>query len=302
MSFAWEDRELAKTIADTLQANGIETWWAEWEIRAGDSLRQKIDEGLKNCTIFLVLLTPKSIKKPWVNQEMDAGLIRKIQDHARFIAVRRDLPTDALPPLLSGMYSPALEDVATDMRQLINDIHGVSRKPPLGPAPPATDQPVNTGYSPAATAIARVFVERTENALYFDPAMSAQELGEATALPDDDIADALHELGNMIEDEHGTVTPLPDLYVTFDKHFKQWDPAADALRVAAGFLNDPSFPGEPEDIAERYGWKPRRLNPALSYLINRKLIDSITVLAMGPWVAIHFEKNDATRRFVKSRQ
>src|SRR5579863_917078 len=29
LSFAWEDRELAKTIADTLQANGIETWWAE---------------------------------------------------------------------------------------------------------------------------------------------------------------------------------------------------------------------------------------------------------------------------------
>jgi hypothetical protein len=37
-------------------------------------------------------------------------------------------------------------------------------------------------------------------------------------------------------------------------------------------------------------------------LINRKLIDSMTVLAMGPWVAIRFEKNDATRRFVKSRQ
>jgi hypothetical protein len=65
LRFGWEDRELAKMIAEALQANGIETWWAEWELRAGDSLRQKIDDGLSNCNVFLVLLTPDSIQKPW---------------------------------------------------------------------------------------------------------------------------------------------------------------------------------------------------------------------------------------------
>jgi hypothetical protein len=87
LSYGWEDRDLAKRIAEALQANGIETWWAEWEVRAGDSLRRKIDEGLANCTDFLVLLTPRSIGKPWVNQEMDAGQVRKIESQARFIAV-----------------------------------------------------------------------------------------------------------------------------------------------------------------------------------------------------------------------
>ena len=73
LSYTWGDRELAERIANALQANGIDTWWAEWCISAGDSLRQKIDEGLGDCTHFLVLLTPNSIEKPWVNQEMDAG-------------------------------------------------------------------------------------------------------------------------------------------------------------------------------------------------------------------------------------
>jgi len=77
LSFAWEDHDTARQIAETLQANGVDTWWAEWEIRAGDSLRQRIDEGLGACTHFLVLLTPTSISKPWVNQEMDAGLMQK---------------------------------------------------------------------------------------------------------------------------------------------------------------------------------------------------------------------------------
>lgn len=302
LSFGWEDRELAKAVAEALQANGIDTWWAEWEIRAGESLRQKIDEGLKNCTVFLVLLTPESIKKPWVNQEMDAGLIRKIEEQARFIALRKNLPTSDLPPLLRGMLSPELRDFENDMRQLIADIHGISRKPALGPAPPAVEQQVNTGYSPAATAVAKLFVERTQHALHWDPLISVQEIAEMTAISDDDVSDALHELRSMVENHVGSIVPLPKLFVTFDKHFKDWDPAADALRVAADFVNDPEFPGDPAEIAARYGWEPRRLNPALSYLINRKLLHSVTVLSMGSWVAIHLEKTDATRRFVKSRQ
>ena len=66
--------------------------------------------------------------------------------------------------------------------------------------------------------------------------------------------------------EYDIITPFPDLYATFDKHFQGWDPATDALRIAADFINDPSFPSQPQDIAERYNWTPRRLNPALSYL------------------------------------
>ena len=94
----------------------------------------------------------------------------------------------------------------------------------------------------------------------------------------------------MVENHVGSIVPLLELFVTFEKHFKEWDAGTDALRVAADFVNDPSFPGEPDQIAERYGWEPRRLNPALAYLINRKLIHSIVVMAMGPWVAIHFQK------------
>lgn len=88
---------LAQRIAETLQGNGVQTWWAEWEIGAGDSLRQKIDAGLSDCTHFIVLLTPRSIVKPWVNQEMDAGLVLKIQARCRFITLRHMLPAEALP-------------------------------------------------------------------------------------------------------------------------------------------------------------------------------------------------------------
>jgi len=301
LSFGWEDHELAKAIAEALQKNGIETWWAEWELRAGDSLRQKIDEGLNHCNIFLVVLTPDSIKKPWVNQEMDAGLIRRIEMQARFIPLRKGLPTSALPPLLRGMLSPALENFETDIKQLIADIHGVSRKPPLGLPPAAANRETKSGFSSAATAIAKIFVERTENAAFWDPRISIQEIAEETSLSDEDVSDALFELKGMVDEHYHSVIAKPELYATFDRHFKEWDPASDALALAADLLNDSSFPREPDQIAERYEWVPRRLNPALSYLISRKLIRSLTHMGMGPWIAVHIEKTDATRRFVKSR-
>lgn len=77
LSFGWEDRDLAGRIADALQSHGISTWWSEWEIKAGDSLRRKIDQGIGDCTHFIVLLTPTSIDRPWVQEEMDAGFVQE---------------------------------------------------------------------------------------------------------------------------------------------------------------------------------------------------------------------------------
>jgi hypothetical protein len=128
LSYTSDDTALAERIATALQANGIDTWWDKWCIAAGDSLRQKIDEGLGECTHFLVLLTPQSVGKPWVNQEMDAGLVLKLNNKCRFLPVRHKLPPADLPPLLLGMHAPEIGG-GEDITQLINDIHGISRKP-----------------------------------------------------------------------------------------------------------------------------------------------------------------------------
>lgn len=301
LSYAWEDRELAEQLAGALQANGIDTWWAGWCIGAGDSLRQKIDEGLAGCTHFLVLLTPTSIAKPWVNQEMDAGLVRKLNENTRFIAVRSGLGAGALPPLLAGMLSPSIDDFDAEVHQLVNDIHGVSRKPSLG-APPVSGLAIPTGYSLAATAVANVFVEASETATFGDPQLTIEELATQTALSEDDVRDALHELQSYFKVSFDRALPKDELFVVFDKHFKQWDPATDALALARDIVSDESFPANTAEIGERYGWPPRRLNPAIAYLINRDLVMDSKALGTHPWITAWVQKKtDATRRFVKSR-
>lgn len=301
LSYAWDDRELAQKIAQGLIAQGIDTWWAEWEIKSGDSIRTRIDNGLSDCSHFVVLLTPRSITRPWVNAEIDAGFMRKINEKSRFIPLRHALNSDSLPPLLSGILSPEVNADATDLQQLVNDIHGLSLKPGMGPVPTSALGP-NTGYSKVATTVASLFVRQSQNGCNFDPQLSFEEIVKSTDLSEEDIEDALHELRNVITHGIDKVYPENSLFSEFDQFWMPWDPSQDAIKLATDMLNDDEFPSDPKDVADKYSWNARRLNPAITYLRERKLIETIDYLGSGPFVTGAISKSASTRRYVKSRK
>lgn len=300
LSYGFEDRLTAEAIARQLQAAGVDTWWAEWEIGAGDSLRQKIDEGLGQCTHFIVLLTTTSIAKPWVNQEIDAALIRKLSGQCKLIVLRQDLPVGVLSPLLSGTLSPEIDAINPDLSQLISEIHGLTKKPPLGPAPNTAIR-VGTGYSPAATAIAEVFVRDSKYGMFGDLQFTVEELSQRVNLSAEDVTDALHEIRDMVKIGHSHVLPKGELYATFDSFWMPWNPEHDALRLAADFVNDKEFPISPSEIATRYDWQPRRLNPAISYLDMRHVVHALKAMGTAPFTVVVIRPTDETRRFVRSR-
>ncbi|MDP2096925.1 MAG: hypothetical protein Q8K50_24020, partial [Hydrogenophaga sp.] len=117
----------------------------------------------------------------------------------------------------------------------------------------------------------------------------------------DDVKDALHELRNFIGGAMDTVWPEPELFATFDRFWKPWNPADDALRIAADLVQVDGFPGVTSNIAERYGWDARRINPALAYLKNRQIVLASESNGCMPWLVYWIDKTDATRRFVRSR-
>lgn len=302
ISYTSEDIDIARRVAEALQGAGIEVWWDKWCISSGDSLRQKIDEGIGGCTHFLALLTPRSIKKPWVNQEMDAGLIRKLNDQCRFLPVRHELPASELPPLLSGIASASITTEA-DVAQLINDIHGLTRKPARGPAPAAvqTSQASQTGYSAAANTIARYFVEKSKDALFGDPMRDVEDLAKEVGLSVEDTEDAIHELSGFLRLSTGHVLVQGALFAEFDRYWKPWNTADDALRLASDIMSDPKFPDPCEEIAKLYQWEPRRLNSTAYYLLERSLIVDYQGIGTAPWAVFRIVGNQNMRRFVKSR-
>ncbi len=312
---ATENKEIARPLAEELQRNGIDTFYDKWEIGPGDSLRQKVEEGIGDCTHFIVLLTPTSIEKPWVKAEIDAGFVRNLEGKCKFIPLRCGLDVDRLSPLLQGKHSPALDGShdESNIKKLIDSIYGISDKPPLGEPPRAIRESSGgaLGLSPAAEAIVKIMIEGSENAMALDPTISPKQIKEETGLDNDDIIDAVDELEGQgyVKALHvigaapfgyGHVCAESALFVAFDKYFKQGDPEGDALRIAADLVNDSSS-GDVSEMAEKYNWTPRRMNPAVSYLIENDFAGVSGGFGSHPWVRRWLYKTPSTRRFVRGR-
>jgi hypothetical protein len=97
-----KDAPQAREIGVHLQLTGAIVWFDEWEIRAGDPIPAKIDEGLGDFDVFLLLWSEGASKSKWVRAEADSALHRAISStDLRVIPVLLDgTPT---PPLLAPL-------------------------------------------------------------------------------------------------------------------------------------------------------------------------------------------------------
>ncbi len=74
ISHAWEDKEsFADEFVAELRKLGVNVWYDTSQIRWGDSMRQRIDDGLKKSKFGVVILSPNYIAegKYWTKAELD---------------------------------------------------------------------------------------------------------------------------------------------------------------------------------------------------------------------------------------
>ena len=74
ISHAWEDKkDFVDDFVKDLNSLGVTTWYDKSQILWGDSMRKKIDEGLKKSRFGIVILSPNYIAegKYWTKAELD---------------------------------------------------------------------------------------------------------------------------------------------------------------------------------------------------------------------------------------
>lgn len=77
VSHASEDKdEIVRPLAEALRDLDLSVWFDEFELRIGDSLRRKIDQGLAQSHFGIVVLSEAFFGKGWPNYELD-GLVTK---------------------------------------------------------------------------------------------------------------------------------------------------------------------------------------------------------------------------------
>jgi hypothetical protein len=141
LSHASEDKEsFVLPFAEALMSRGLHIWLDHWEMLPGDSLVDKIfSEGLGGAAAIIVVLSKVSITKPWVAEELDAAVVKRIQDNTKLIpVVLDDLKSNELPVAIRHLLFEEVPDrtdfdVAVD--RVVRAVFGTSDKPPVGPAP-----------------------------------------------------------------------------------------------------------------------------------------------------------------------
>ena len=79
ISHASEDKDsVALPLRNALAARGITVWLDKTELRVGDSLRRKIDQGIRASRFGIVVLSETFFAKGWTNHELDGLVTRNV--------------------------------------------------------------------------------------------------------------------------------------------------------------------------------------------------------------------------------
>jgi adenylate cyclase len=81
LSYAREDADAARQLAQAVGAAGHEVWWDE-HIHGGSRFTSAIDQALKNAEAVIVLWSPASVESAWVQDEAAEG-----RDNGRLVPV-----------------------------------------------------------------------------------------------------------------------------------------------------------------------------------------------------------------------
>jgi hypothetical protein len=109
-------------LAEELTRTGLRVWLDQWEIRVGDSIVRKINEGISTSDYLVVVLSKASVNSPWVQEELSSGILRTIQSQGAFILplVVEDCE---IPPLLAHRrYADFRKDKYVGLSELLEAI------------------------------------------------------------------------------------------------------------------------------------------------------------------------------------
>lgn len=124
LSHSSKDKKFIRRLAADLEANGIGVWLDEQQILVGDSINDKISQGLADSDYLLIALSEHAINSEWVKRELNSMMLQEIQaKKVKILPIKID--DCAVPFLLADKkyadfvisYKEGLEELLRIFRQ-----------------------------------------------------------------------------------------------------------------------------------------------------------------------------------------
>src|SRR4051812_48123232 len=91
LSHSAKDKSVVRPLAERLRADGLRVWFDESEIKPGDSIPAKIEEGLEHSRVLVLCMSVDAFGSDWA--QLEAGTFRfrdPLNKERRFIPLRLD--------------------------------------------------------------------------------------------------------------------------------------------------------------------------------------------------------------------
>jgi hypothetical protein len=109
VSHSSADGATAERVAKGLQAMGYGGWYAEWELKPGDSIVERIQKALSACDVLIVVLSPRSVASEWVQRELNSVLMAQLSGQS-VLVIPVLIETCEIPKLLADTKHVDLRD------------------------------------------------------------------------------------------------------------------------------------------------------------------------------------------------
>jgi CTP:molybdopterin cytidylyltransferase MocA len=122
ISHSSKDKPFVRQLAADLVASGVQVWIDEQRIRVGDSIPERVAQGVAESDFFLVVVSAASVDSPWVKKELNQALVHEIEKRqVRVMPVLLDKVT--LPETIrEKKYADFTESYAKGLEELLESI------------------------------------------------------------------------------------------------------------------------------------------------------------------------------------
>jgi TIR domain len=91
LSYSPADRASVFCVAERLRSDGLTVWFDAWEIKLGDNVPAKIEQGLERSRVLLFFVSANAVRSDWPQLEARTFRFRDpLNENRRFVLLKLD--------------------------------------------------------------------------------------------------------------------------------------------------------------------------------------------------------------------
>lgn len=127
VSYSHADKAFVENLAVQLVKHEAHVWIDTWELNVGDSILNRVQQAIQDSSALLIILSKASVASEWCKKELNAGLMREL-DEKRVVVLPVLVEDCDIPMFLrEKMYADFRKDFDAGLKALVEAVAKITK-------------------------------------------------------------------------------------------------------------------------------------------------------------------------------